>query len=164
MNIFDNNQTMPRCVSQYWCFLWAPFSKLYGTCALFALRKVPETEVLYQSHIESPQKMTKNENKWKILHLGPQKMFIVQNLPKTQCHQIWHLCPFCSIWHLCPFRAKKSKRNWSAVSKPYWKPSENDQKWKEIENIAFGTSKDIHLSKSTKNSISPNLALVPFSL
>ena len=97
MNIFDNNQTMPRCVSQYWCFLWAPFSKLYGTCALFALRKVPETEVLYQSHIESPQKMTKNENKWKILHLGPQKIFIFQNPPKTQ---------FCQIWHLCPFRSK----------------------------------------------------------
>ncbi len=70
---------------------------LYGTCALFALKKVPETEVLNQSHIENPTKMTKNENNWKILHLGPQKIFIFQNPSKTQ---------FCQIWHLCPFRSK----------------------------------------------------------
>ncbi len=93
------------CVTHKWispsliCFtiLMGTISQIIWNLYPFCTKKALKTEVLYKSHIESPQKMTKNENKWKVLHLGPQKIFIFRNPPKTQFRKRFGTCALLNL-------------------------------------------------------------------
>ena len=43
------------------------------------------------------------EEVFEILHVGPLRVVIYQNPPKSQFRQIWHLCPFPSKVFKCGF-------------------------------------------------------------